>query len=97
MQSPGKAAGILKKKNTDEDGYLKAIKEDYRSFDGDDSQAYSMTQHGDDVTKMERSISKISDSRLEGSMRDPQRSPRYVPGLLNFLIDEHKNRLGIFT
>jgi hypothetical protein len=56
-----------------------------------------MTQHGDDVTKMERSISKISDSRLEGSMRDPQRSPRVVPGLLKFLIDEHKNRLGIFT
>ena len=43
MQSPGKAAGILKKKSIDEDGYLKAIKEDYRSFDGDDSQAYSMT------------------------------------------------------
>ena len=38
MQSPGKAAGILKRKTTtDDDGYLKAIKEDRSSFNADDS------------------------------------------------------------
>lgn len=51
----------------------------------------------DDITKVERSISKISDSRLEGSMRDPEREPEVIEGLLKFLIDEHKNKLGIFT
>ena len=71
--SPGKAGGILKKK-IDDDGYLKSIKEDYTSegFNADDSRGYSMTQHGDD-NRIDRSLSKISDSRLEDSIRDPSR------------------------
>lgn len=100
MNSPGKAGGILKRKPIEEDsGYLKSIKEDQRSefMNADDSRGYSMTQHGDDVTKIDRSNSRISDSRLEESIRDPQRPPKQIPGLVQFLIEEHKNRLGIFT
>lgn len=66
-------------------------------MNADDSRGYSMTQHGDDVTKIDRSNSRISDSRLEESIRDPQRPPKQIPGLVQFLIEEHKNRLGIFT
>lgn len=56
-----------------------------------------MTQPGDDAHRMNQSLTKYSDSRLEESLRDPRRRTENIPGLVQFLIEEHRNRLGIFT
>ena len=103
----GKSAGggILKRRAgqpDDDASYLKSIKEDglgemhYMDADGD-SRAYSATQHGDDVNRMNQSVTKMSDSRLEESLRDAKRPPQRIEGLVAFLKEEHKGRLGIYT
>lgn len=77
------AGGILKRRvgqQDDDASYLKSIKEDglgemhYMDADGD-SRAYSATQHGDDYNRMNQSVTKMSDSRLEESLRDVKRPP----------------------
>jgi hypothetical protein len=94
----GKAPGILKQRTgqQDDDGYLKSIKEDNQSdFNAEDSRGYSMTQHDD--ARVNQSLTKYSDSRLEESLRGPTGRAECITGLVDFLIEEHRNRLGIFT
>lgn len=91
--------GILKKRTGghDEDpAYLRSIKEDAAAsdFNADDSR---WTQHEGEGQRMDRSLSKLSGSRVEDSLRDPHRPAKNIPGLVSFLIEEHRNRLGIFT
>lgn len=91
-------SGILKRKtsgydsaNKDDflrgDDNMKTIKEDQMSYQ--DSRAYSKTNLGD---------SRIdgSASFLEESLRDGNQPPKLVQGLTQFLIEEFKNKYGIY-
>ena len=39
----------------------------------------------------------MNSNRLEDSVKAPGRPPQRIPGLMQFLIDQHYKKLGVFT